>query len=128
MALVVAAALAATGSAKMPFAYLHSGMLLPLVLVLVVTLDHEGFSWLGGPRALALGRASYATYVLHVPLFLLAARFDSKLWSEVSHVAAYAMLLLAASLVGHAAVEEPARRSLTRWLSRASSPSPRDRS
>jgi peptidoglycan/LPS O-acetylase OafA/YrhL len=115
-------AIAASGA--VPFAYLHSGVLLPLVLLLVVSLDHAGGSWLAGGAVVALGRASYATYILHVPLFLLCARFDRAVWSDAGHVAVYAVLLLAVSLAAHAWLEEPMRRAARRFRPRGGRAAP----
>jgi peptidoglycan/LPS O-acetylase OafA/YrhL len=118
-------AIVAAGALRLvPYAYLHSGVLLPLFVALVASRDHDGAaSPLAGAWSVALGRASYATYIVHVPLFLLLARFDRALWRAPSHVAGYAGMLLAVSLVAHRALEEPLRRWITRrFASRATSP------
>jgi peptidoglycan/LPS O-acetylase OafA/YrhL len=62
------------------------------------------------------GQASYATYILHVPLFQWLARFDPALWDRASHVVVYMALLGVASLAAFRFVEEPLRRRLTRGL------------
>jgi peptidoglycan/LPS O-acetylase OafA/YrhL len=116
------AALVAVGAAGLvPYAYLHSGVLLPFVALLVAGLDHAGASPLGRAWPVALGRASYATYILHVPLALLFGRFDPSFRRSPSHFAAYCALLLVASLVAHRAIEEPARVYLTRRFARSRS-------
>lgn len=110
--------------ATFPYAYLQSGTLFPVFLALIAGLTAPSFvarvfSW--GP-VLALGRASYATYILHVPLYFVVARFDGSMWRDPSpgRLALYVALVLAASLGAHRFVEEPCRRRLVRhMLSRA---------
>jgi peptidoglycan/LPS O-acetylase OafA/YrhL len=97
-----------------PYAYLQSGVLLPVFLALIAGLASpnvvsRAFAW--RPIA-ALGHASYATYILHVPLFLALARFDDDFWHHLSgrHLAIYGAALLAMSLGAYRFVEEPCRR------------------
>jgi peptidoglycan/LPS O-acetylase OafA/YrhL len=98
-----------------PYAYLHSGVLLPLYVALIAGLaaSDAGLSWILSRRPIvALGHASYATYILHVPLFLLIARWDRSLWTSASHFAAYGAALLALSLAARRWIEEPLRRAI----------------
>lgn len=99
-----------------PFAYLHSGVLLPLVVALILALDHDDPSWLASRWAVASGHASYATYVLHVPFFLLAARFEPALWQGGAGVIVYAAALAVVVVAARIGLEEPCRRGITRRL------------
>jgi hypothetical protein len=95
-------------------ARLNAGVLLPLVLLVIAGVDGEARSVLARPPLLMLGRASYATYILHVPVFFVLLRFDPEGWHKPSFLAAYAFVMLVVSLVAHHAIEEPARRAITR--------------
>jgi peptidoglycan/LPS O-acetylase OafA/YrhL len=104
---------------RAPYAYVQAGAMLPLhvALVVFVAAGTEGLSrvlkW--GPLPV-LGRASYVTYILHVPLFLLLAKGDALLWNRLEHVAGYCAALLAVSLAVHRWVEEPARKAIAwKW-------------
>lgn len=104
-----------------PYAYLHSGVLLPIYVLLIAALasSTSALAWcLARAPIVALGRASYATYILHVPLFMLLAKFDPALWTTASHVALYFAALLALSLAAHRWFEEPLRRALRTRLAR----------
>ncbi len=103
-------------SGIVPFAYLHSGVLVPLVVTLIVALDHQCSSWLAAWPTVALGHASYATYIFHVPLFLLFARFEPAAWESGLLVVAYAALLAVLALAVRAGLEEPCRRLVVRRL------------
>ncbi|MDB4945813.1 MAG: Acyltransferase 3 [Labilithrix sp.] len=103
-------------SGIVPYAYLQAGVLLPLVVTVLASLDRARVAVLSARGVVLLGRASYATYILHVPLFLMAARFDPGLWQTGSHVVAYLLFLLAVSLAAHRFIEEPARKAVTAWM------------
>lgn len=90
-----------------PFAFIHAGVLLPLGVALVIVLDHEQRSWLAARWLVRLGHASYATYILHVPLFRVAQHWDPELWQHPLPVVGYLGLLLVVSLLAHALVERP---------------------
>ena len=106
-----------------PYALLQGGALLVPFVALVVGLarDEERASVLGRVLAtrpfVALGHASYATYILHVPLFLALERHDPLMDTELTHFLGYAALLVVVSLVAYRFVEQPLRRFLTRSLS-----------
>jgi len=101
-------------------AYLHSGVLLPAVVAVVLGVAAPRPSLLATAPAITLGRASYATYILHVPVFLLGARFVPALWKSLPAVAVYGLVLLVVSLAAHRFVEEPLRGWLSRRLIRGS--------
>jgi peptidoglycan/LPS O-acetylase OafA/YrhL len=96
-----------------PDAYLHSGVLVPVFLALIVGLSAPGrfgAAMVWAPL-IVLGRASYAIYILHVPIFLLMARFDRAMWSSPGHgLSLYAVTLVVASVAAHRWIEQPCRR------------------
>lgn len=102
-------------SKLIPHAYLQAGVLLPVFLAIIRGLATPSFvgtaaSW---RPLLTLGRASYAIYILHVPVFSLLAHFDPTMWTVPGrHLPLYAVVLIAASLVAHRWIEQPCRR----WL------------
>jgi peptidoglycan/LPS O-acetylase OafA/YrhL len=63
-----------------------------------------------------LGHASYATYILHVPCFVLAARFYPALWEQHGAIALYMGALAVASVASYRWIEEPLRRNIVRAL------------
>lgn len=112
-------------SAWIPYALLHNGLLAPAFAVLVYALARGA-----GPvsRALStrplvrLGEASFALYILHVPLLAWIARgFRTAGVAQPAqplHFAMLASLSIPLSLLVFAAVEEPGRRLLRRALVR----------
>jgi len=109
LAAVVVFAVAMTG--MVPYAFLQGGALTLVFVGMVSALSGPGGGgvmgrWLASAPCVLLGRASYATYILHVPLFLLFARFEPAMWESGWLVAGYALLLLVLSLVAHRATAE----------------------
>jgi peptidoglycan/LPS O-acetylase OafA/YrhL len=103
--------------APVSYALVHSGLLTPAFVALIAALATSRgrvAALLSTRVVLALGRASYATYILHVPLFLLCARIDPRVWSEAAPFAIYLVVLYAVSLAAHRFVEEPMRRVIAR--------------
>ncbi len=113
IAIATASLLAIIVSGAVPYAFLHSGVALPCIVVVVMGVASADRT-LGGPIFVAFGRASYATYILHWPLFLLWSQFDPALWERPSHVLAFAAALAVSSLAAYRFVEEPLRRRLVR--------------
>jgi peptidoglycan/LPS O-acetylase OafA/YrhL len=98
-----------------PFAYAGGTVLLPIVVVLVVSLDHARRSWLASPPAVALGRASYATYILHVPVFFALQAFGphpEDMWQRPLDVAIYVVAMIPVSLLARRWIEIPFRNLL----------------
>jgi peptidoglycan/LPS O-acetylase OafA/YrhL len=92
-------------------------VLLPLIVLLVVGVAVRDQGLLVSPLCSMLGRASFATYILQWPLFLLWARFDPDVWGRVTHVLGFVVALAASSLLAFRFLEEPLRRRLTQRLS-----------
>jgi peptidoglycan/LPS O-acetylase OafA/YrhL len=91
---------------------LDTGVLLPLMLALVAGIGQVEGGALASRPAVLLGHASYATYILHVPLFLLLARFEPALLERPGHVLAYMGFLAAVSVAAFLWVEQPLRRMI----------------
>jgi peptidoglycan/LPS O-acetylase OafA/YrhL len=100
-----------------PFAYIGGSVLLPIIVMLVVSLDHVRSSWLASPPAVALGRASYATYILHVPYFFVLQQFGphpDDMWQRPLDVGVYVATLFPVSLLARRWIEVPLQQLLTR--------------
>jgi peptidoglycan/LPS O-acetylase OafA/YrhL len=100
-----------------PFAYVGGSVLLPIIVVLVVSLDHDRPTWLASRAAVALGRASYATYILHVPYFLALVELGphpTDMWERPLDVGVCIVTLIPVSLLAHRWVEVPLQKLLTR--------------
>lgn len=105
-----------SASGLLPYALVHNGLFLPLFGVLLVSFASCGgvLSWRPLQR---LGEASYALYVLHVPVFYWVAgigerRTGHKVLDEPPVAVATVLLCVALSLVAHRFVEVPLRRRL----------------
>jgi peptidoglycan/LPS O-acetylase OafA/YrhL len=120
-AVAVVALVGIVATNVVPYTLLQGGALLLVFTLLVAALATDGerrspiARWLGSRPLVALGHASYATYIFHVPLFLLFACFDEDAWTRPWLFLPYALALLGLSLGAYRFVEEPARRALTRW-------------
>lgn len=104
-------------SPRIPFPFISGSVLLPIIVVLVVSLDHERPSWLASRPAVALGRASYATYILHVPFFFALVEFGphpEDMWERPLDVGVYVATLFSVSLLAHRWIELPIQQFLTR--------------
>jgi peptidoglycan/LPS O-acetylase OafA/YrhL len=120
---LILGALAALGfvvtTGWIPHAYVHSGALTPVFLAVIVgfAVPSRFATAVAWVPVTVLGRASYAIYILHVPLFLLMARFDPVMWTAPGHgLPLYAVTLFGVSLAAHAWIEQPCRRLLVRRL------------
>lgn len=112
-------------SPRIPFLVLHNGLLAPAFAALVYALA-RGVGPLS--RALStrmltrLGAASYALYILHVPLLAWMTRgydaFGVRPPAPAWRFVVYATVAIALSLLVFRWIEEPARRALRRRLSR----------
>jgi peptidoglycan/LPS O-acetylase OafA/YrhL len=102
-------------SDAIPYLFLHNGALLPLFAAIILYHADDSASWLGRRSFTALGEASYALYMLHLPVWGYVkatlertGRDPFALWV----FPAYALLTIAVSLIVFAWFEVPARR----WL------------
>ena len=108
-----------------PYAYLQGGALLPLsiaVVVLLANADNVLTRFFSARPWTTLGHASYATYILHVPFYLLLAKHDPLMWSHPNRTLPYFVLMPFVSLFAYFAFEEPLRRALTRVTVKTSPP------
>jgi peptidoglycan/LPS O-acetylase OafA/YrhL len=98
-----------------PFVFLQGGALLPLFVILILALaspgakNSRGQRFLSSPPAVLLGHASYATYILHVPLYEAVARFGA----STIVTQAYLLVLVPVSILAWRFVEDPLRKLLT---------------
>ena len=110
-------------SPRIPYLLLHNGLLAPAFAALVFALARGAGPLsraLSAPVLTRLGGASFALYILHVPLgtwlgrgyAALGVRPPAQPWG----FAVYAALVVAVSLLVFHGVEEPARRALRRRL------------
>ena len=115
-------------SRLVPYAYLFDDVLAPLFAVLLVALaagDSRSARVLGSRLVVGLGRASYALYILHVPVFYVFLRFAPDMWDRADLFWPYLGVLVVVSIGVHRWVEEPARQGLKRWADVSNfSPSP----
>jgi peptidoglycan/LPS O-acetylase OafA/YrhL len=103
---------------KLPHLFMHNGLLLPLILGLIFALaSSDGWlkRWASSPPLVLLGGASYALYVLHIPLrqWILPA-FGFGAAQSVEFYAVYLVAMLVVSVVVFVWFEEPVKK----WLRR----------
>jgi peptidoglycan/LPS O-acetylase OafA/YrhL len=106
-------------SERVPYLLLHNGLLAPVFAVLVLSLSCGVGPVAKGLAAhpfVRLGEASYALYILHIPLFILTRKVAEWLTGGSSAVTAqplftlaFVAAALAASLLCFALVEVPLR-------------------
>jgi peptidoglycan/LPS O-acetylase OafA/YrhL len=110
-------------SDTLPEPLVHGGLLDPLFAVLFVCAARSTLAetTLGGRPLVLLGRASFALYVIHKPVWFWLLRLMPRSVSPISvqMVAIYVAVALVLAALFYRVVEEPARRWLT---SRARTP------
>jgi peptidoglycan/LPS O-acetylase OafA/YrhL len=113
-----------------PYPFLHNGLLDVLFAVLIYGLARDGASmgrhalqatrFLSLPFFVLLGEASYAIYILHVPLrtwmYRILDSVHPGIHPSLPLFAVYTILTLAISVLVFKAIEEPARRMIRRKL------------
>lgn len=112
---VLALVVILANSTHIPFALLHDGLLDPVFAILVASLASRGAETrgLGSESLVALGRASFALYVIHKPLYFWMARaMEIRPLAPTWFLGGYVAVAVVASVAVHRFVEEPARR----WL------------
>jgi peptidoglycan/LPS O-acetylase OafA/YrhL len=108
------------GKALIPFPIFHTGLVAPAFALIITGLACKPSTgrgnrvWLQSKGLVLLGNASYATFLLHVPMMALffwdgrlGARFRGPGWIVV-----FCVTLLLVSVLVYRLVEEPARRLL----------------
>lgn len=121
-------------SGAIPYVWAHNGALIPLVVLVVASLALGGGALgktLGSRTLVALGEASYALYILHVPLeewlHSLAKRVAPALLAERVFVPVCVAVTVASSVLVYRRFEVPMRDRLKRTLSRTLRPQSRAR-
>jgi peptidoglycan/LPS O-acetylase OafA/YrhL len=111
----------ATCASSAPYVILHNGLLVPVVAVLVVSLATDRgpvARVLALPALVALGDASYAMYILHVPIEMYALKaFGRDAWvRSPALLAVYIGLVVVAALVCFRWFETPIRNDVLAML------------
>ena len=104
---------------------LHNGLLLPASAAVLLGLGLGGgwfAAWLSTKPLTLLGRASYALYLLHMPVYAYFAaagkRFAHTALEADAVVTLYLLAVLTVSVLCHLWIEEPARRWILRRVGR----------
>jgi peptidoglycan/LPS O-acetylase OafA/YrhL len=121
--IAIVLAVLAAGDA-VPFPLVHNGLLAPVYALLVVCLAVGAgpiASWLARPSLQVLGESSYALYILHLPLYVLAASAAKRVvgrpvLQEPWFVVAFLLLSVVASIAAYRRVEDPSRRRMRAFL------------
>jgi len=123
IAVLLVAALVA--SSAVPYLLMHNGLLAPLFAALIIALAAGRgpiSRALSGRRMEMLGGASYALYILHVPINDWSGRLAATLGIALTWPSLYALavsiLAVAISIAVFRWIEEPARRALRDRLTR----------
>jgi len=112
-------------SAKVPRLWMHGGVFDPIyVLAIVYLIGSRGrvTAWLGRRWWVRLGEASYGVYILHIPIrSLMLSAWDEKAQNTMGleFFLPYAIVVVIGSLAAFRVVEEPARRRIKAWSTRA---------
>ncbi len=129
--LAIAATLAIVASpVAPPFPLVHVGLLAGFFAIALYALavggGHGPISWpFCTAAAVRLGEASYALYILHVPVHDLLARAAASIgWrpGALLFFGVYFALAIGLSILVNLTFEVPARRVLRRWLGTRSAP------
>lgn len=97
----------------------------PLILSLALQAKSGARTFLSHPAWLFAGEASYALYLVHIPLLMVWRNamqallgLDGDYRMGPAELAVLLVLSLAAAAVIHLVIEQPGRRLLRRWLNR----------
>jgi peptidoglycan/LPS O-acetylase OafA/YrhL len=112
-----------TNSSRVPYPIMNNGLLLgPFALLILALAAGRGFlaGFLSSPAMILLGEASYALYILHVPVHSILRRIvpvDGFLAPQsTGFLIVYLIGSVVVAILVLKAVEEPARRALRRKL------------
>jgi peptidoglycan/LPS O-acetylase OafA/YrhL len=100
-------------------AFLFCGVLTPACALLVWAIDRWGCAWLASRPLVALGHASYATYILHVPWYYTLRRLAGVDELDALQFTVYICSLVCLSLTAWRWVEEPLRKRISACASRS---------
>jgi peptidoglycan/LPS O-acetylase OafA/YrhL len=120
-AALLAVVAALTNSHVLPYAVLHNALLLPAfgaLLWSVACARGGGARLLGSRPFVSVGKATYALYILQMPLMywlLLAEQKAGITLGGAKFLAVFVPLVLAVTAFAHLTVERSGRRLLQRW-------------
>lgn len=108
------------------FLALHNGALAPLFAAIIFSVGRSNFSrrLAGVPILTFLGESSYALYIVHGPVLILAIKFGvSNILTSglLPFWGVYCLLVIGISCVCHLLVEKPARNALINKWQKANS-------
>jgi peptidoglycan/LPS O-acetylase OafA/YrhL len=114
-AAVVATVGALYGSALLPYPIAISGLLDPLLVVVVISLATDGpvARALSRPALVRLGQSSFCLYMVHAPLLYLGWTYAPPEWR---HRPAYLLALILSITVIAVALYWWVERPITQWL------------
>jgi len=123
---IVAVVLVLMAAPGLPYLLIHNGLLVPLFALVILSLaTHSGLlaRFFGSRPLVALGEASYALYILHVPLFMIARSVTKAMAPSFVDTgpfcALYAALATVASFIAFRVVEVPMRSRVRAALAAA---------
>ena len=127
--LVVTSALlvALLGSGAVGYLLIHNGLLAPVYAAVILALAADGtpFSRLLGTSTMRLlGDASYALYILHLPLYIVTAKVGSLLlgrpvYDQPLFMLIHLLISIGLSIVTYQLIEVPTRGRLRAFLAGA---------
>jgi peptidoglycan/LPS O-acetylase OafA/YrhL len=104
-------------SAYIPFVVIHDGLLIPISALAIIgcASGNELLGRLLSPRFLVvLGEASYAMYLIHIPIWHVVER--AHLSQSVEFFPAYLVIVIGLSIVSLYWFETPFRYRLLKWI------------
>jgi peptidoglycan/LPS O-acetylase OafA/YrhL len=119
LALLAVLGMTVAGCTWLSNAFLFCGVLTPACALLVWAIDRWGCAWLASRPLVALGHASYATYILHVPWYFTLRRLAGVDELDALQFTVYVCSLVCLSLAARRWAEEPLRKRITARASRS---------
>jgi len=122
LAVIASIVLVLIWSDRIPYLLLQGGVLAPLFALVIYALAGGGGitgKLLSHPIAVRLGEASYALYLIHMPLsWYLTRALQIIGWPRIeawTGLAAFVLIAVLFSLAIFSALEQPARKKLKAW-------------